>query len=669
MKKDHSTFANLSQKVRDLSLECALAKNQRDTALDKAKLLGDQNNRYEVNALAETQSKVTSLLKRVDQAEGALAGVENEKENLRRMYENRITDLQVQYQRVKLENGDNNKAQERLLLNTEKELNTERIKFEREKRLREALESKAGHERETLTTKDSVIESLTKSLAHTKSDNVVLNNKLSENTQEHGLLADRITSLQKQLALINSTSINTDHSDKLERKLNEATKKAKELALELSDKGILEGRLTRITEQFEKKSRDLGDLQRKYQVLLLSHGDSSSKVSQHELQSLQAKIKILNENIKGKDELIADLQKPVTPRRAQSRLSEKFIKNGHDSPSKPGSPYLKRENDLLKEQLNRARKMIRGLKINCQELIECTQLALASKENEPNYPLTRLNIDWQSKFDTLKQQITEKTPLTTPERPASIGNPTFGQNMDIAKRALFRSVDDVKTDEKDAEISRLKIQNSILQKKLEVKSSSHQHQRSGLLTPPPERETNSEDRGFSSRVFTSKPTFDATKHKLTEGLIQLGALKNENSRDQKKVSEYESLETSLTETKRLLEANFQPEKNIIKNREQEASLKMKSEYRQANRVHTNQFNSHTSGIGTTISSSGSNEHILKHQLTEAKLKLLKQEKALTKTMSKLAKSEKTKQAFEDKIRQQLDMTHKVLQQAKHNLED
>jgi len=96
---------------------------------------------------------------------------------------------------------------------------------------------------------------------------------------------------------------------------------------------------------------------------------------------------------------------------------------------------------------------------------------------------------------------------------------------------------------------------------------------------------------------------------------------------------------------------------------------MKSDYRQTNRVHTNQFNSHTSGIGTTVSSSGSSEHILKHQLQDAKLKLLKQEKALTKTMSKLAKSEKTKQAFEDKIRQQLDMTHKVLQQAKHNLED
>jgi len=270
----------------------------------------------------------------------------------------------------------------------------------------------------------------------------------------------------------------------------------------------------------------------------------------------------------------------------------------------------------------------------------------------------------------LKQQITEKTPLTTPlttpERPASIGHPTFGQHMDNAKRALFRSVDDVKTDEKDAEISRLKIQNTILQKKLEVKASS-QHQRSGLLTPPPERETNAEDHVLypSSRVFTSKPTFDETKNKLAEGLIQLGTLKNQNSRDHKKVSEYESLETSLTETKRLLEANFHPENNNNKN----PSFKMKSEYRQTNRVNTNQFNSHTSGIGTTVSSSGSSEHILKHQLQDAKLKLLKQEKALTKTMSKLAKSEKTKQAFEDKIRQQLDMTHKVLQQAKHNLED
>ena len=63
------------------------------------------------------------------------------------------------------------------------------------------------------------------------------------------------------------------------------------------------------------------------------------------------------------------------------------------------------------------------------------------------------------------------------------------------------------------------------------------------------------------------------------------------------------------------------------------------------------------------------EAYLKTQLQDAKTKLLQQEKALTKTMSKLAKSEKTKHAFEDKIRQQLADTHKVLQKAKHNLQD
>ena len=252
MKKDHSTFANLSQKVRDLSLECALAKNQRDTALDKAKLVSDQNNRYEINALAEAQSKVSCLLKRVDEAEGKLNFVESEKQNLRSMYENRINELQIQYNKVKMETTENSKAQERLLLNTEKELNTERVKYEREKRLREALESKAGQERETLSTKDSVIESLTKSLAQSKSDNVILNNKLLEKNSENGLLSDRITSLQKQISLIQSTQIDTSNSDHLERKLNEATKKAKQLALELSDKDILQGRLERITEQFER---------------------------------------------------------------------------------------------------------------------------------------------------------------------------------------------------------------------------------------------------------------------------------------------------------------------------------------------------------------------------------------------------------------------------------
>jgi len=378
---------------------------------------------------------------------------------------------------------------------------------------------------------------------------------------------------------------------------------------------------------------------------LLSHSDKNEISDKNGISDLQAKIKILEESIKGKDELIADLQKPVTPRRegGRSRFSEKFAKNGENSPGKQaGSPYLKRENDLLKEQLNRARKMIRGLKINCQELIECTQLALAGKENEANYPLTRLNIDWQSKFDTLKQQITEKTPLTTPERPASGGLPTFG--LDNAKRALFRSVDDVKTDEKEAEISRLKIQNSILQKKLELKNNQKNNSapRSGILTPPPE--SNSPE--SSSRVFTSKPSFDATRNKLTEGILQLNLLKTQNSRDHDKISEYESLETALTETKLLLEKNFHQE-----------PPKYQPKF------------SHSSGIGTTVSSSGSNEQILKSQLQEAKMKLLKQEKALTKTMTKLAKSEKTKLAFEDKIKQQLDMTHKVLQQAKHNLED
>merc|ERR1712223_1626374 len=180
--------------------------------------------------------------------------------------------------------------------------NTERVKYEREKRLREALESKAGQERETLSTKDSVIESLTKSLAQSKSDNVILNNQLSEKNSENGLLSDRITSLQKQISLIQSTQVDTSNSDHLERKLNEATKKAKQLALELSDKDILQGRLERITDQFEKKSRDLGDLQRKYQVLLLSHSDKNEISDKNGISDLQAKIKILEESIKGKDE-------------------------------------------------------------------------------------------------------------------------------------------------------------------------------------------------------------------------------------------------------------------------------------------------------------------------------------------------------------------------------
>lgn len=665
-KKDHSAFASLSQRVRDLTLELALAKNQRDTASDQAALLKDQNKRYEADALQEAQTKVSSLLSRVDDSEARLSSQEKDHAKKERCYAEQVILLEKELRELKHSKIEDDRRQRRELVDAKRDLDTERVKYERQKRLNDALESRAGSEREAFKAKDNVIASLTDSLSTAKGDQILIKNKNAEIENERNLLAKRIASLQKQVETLRSApEVKPEQNDELEMKLRVATKKAQELALELSDKRVIQERLERITNQYEKKSRDLGDLQRRYQVLLSSHQDqprSDLENSAAEIRELTQKIKILEETVKGKNDLIADLRKPTTPRRSHTmhdRLSHRFQQTsprGTSSGASPSSPYVKRENELLKEQLQRARKMIRDLKAYCQDLLECTQLALASKDSgDNNYPLTKLNIDWQSKFNALKDQIAQKTPLSTPDR-AHQGPPSFNSapahlspNISSAKRALFRSQDDLNgtaSDSANAEISRLKIQNSMLQKRLND-SATVPTPRSGLLTPPP-------DRKDDSRVYATKSNFDLTRHKVSLGLDNLQKLKDAMVQCGNR-SDYKTLELALSDVKLMLEEYFHEE------------LKMTLASMNLNNNNNNEVGlgrSQSSGVGT-VSTASPEEARLKAELAAAKIKLKEREAIVKKTMTKLAK----KSAFEDKVARQLRLTHEVLQKAGHNLKE
>ena len=186
----------------------------------------------------------------------------------------------------------------------ENDLQLAKIKLEREEKLRAALESKATTERSILVEKDANITSLTRELESRRADLVSLNNKLNFYEREnlalvtkneallkgnqhqshqpgqlasgmHGGLGhsankenidastsprDKIFTLDNSnLADMKITSLQNTN-EVLEKRLHLATKKVEELMLSGSQKSTLQDKVERLTNQYQKKVTELGNL-------------------------------------------------------------------------------------------------------------------------------------------------------------------------------------------------------------------------------------------------------------------------------------------------------------------------------------------------------------------------------------------------------------------------
>lgn len=425
-KSEHSTFADLQRRVKELTLENTLAKDAKNKAEHRNKLLTDQNNRYEENSLQETQTRVAALLRQIDDQDIEINKLKSEESKRNKQWTSKFTDLQYEYDELSRKYTTNKNNHETKEQAYRSEIEKLEYQLGKENRLRQALEQTAGSERQQTTAKDNVIESLTHSLQKSKDDNLYLNEKITLLETEKGKLADRIN-------LFNKRSQNSDALvvKDLREKLAIADGKAHALAIQVSEKDILEERLARLTNQFERKARELGDLQRKYNTLLQnSDFDDSSRIRQleHEISRLQVEID-------GKDELIKDLKKPLTSRNTTPKRAS-FHARRSDQSSEP-SPIVKKENELLKVQLRRSRDMIKKMKLNCQELIDFVQMILNVRLNERDDIFAEEQ--WERRLRDLKDVINQKTPMQSPSRhEMSFLGSRDGLNMSGAKRQLLK---------------------------------------------------------------------------------------------------------------------------------------------------------------------------------------------------------------------------------------
>jgi len=554
----------------------------------------------------------------------------------------KITDLQYEYDELSRKfttNKTNHETKEQAYRSAIEKLEYQLAK---ENRLRQALEQSAGSERQHTTAKDNVIESLTHSLQKSKDDNLYLHEKITLLETEKEKLADRINFFNKR----NQNSDSLVVKD-LREKLAVADDKARALAIQVSEKDILEERLARLTNQFERKARELGDLQRKYNTLLQnSDFDDSSRIRQleHEISRLQVEID-------GKDELIKDLKKPMTTRNTTPKRAS-FHARRSDQSSEP-SPIVKKENELLKVQLRRSRDMIKKMKLNCQELIDFVQMILNVRLNERDDIFAEEQ--WERRLRDLKDVINQKTPMQSPSRhEMSFLGSRDGLNMSGAKRQLFGSNSSLDRLDQQAEIDRLRHSNQLLQQRLAINHA-------GYLTPP---EGEYQLPVNNIEHFTvSKQNYMSLRETIKHTLLTLGLSK-------KSVDEtsLDPVFKSIKHLERLLGDYVIPTKKSYTSSSGVGTINDQSPQK-PERQRTISKSSKNEDSRSTISITSQENLLLKGQLENAKEKLMEREEKLTKAMLKLAQSEKIKNAFESKVKQQLQLTHQVLQKANTNLKE
>ena len=78
--------------------------------------------------------------------------------------------------------------------------------------------------------------------------------------------------------------------------------------------------------------------------------------------------------------------------------------------------YIKKENDILKESLNKSRSDNEKLRSHCGELLSCVRLVLDKSSSRPA-------IDWQKRFDELASELKRSCIQSEYNRPRSSSSP------------------------------------------------------------------------------------------------------------------------------------------------------------------------------------------------------------------------------------------------------
>ena len=383
LKLENKNYFYMKNKFSDLEKE--LTKSRLET--EEFRILADrynqQNKRYEKDSLNEAQSKFADLLTNVTNHQHRNKSLEDENRKIKDKYDEQIKLLEDSYKKQRRISQENELDLTTKVRDTENDLKLTKIKFEREEKLRQALENKASRERVVLEEKDANITSLTKSLEATRADLVSLNNKLNFYERENLDLVTKNESLNKankenQFRNRESTSRNhvttkdtsaqpsprhtaeenltntslqeikinslTNTNEILEKRLHLANKKVEELSLETSIKNNLQEKLNRITNQYEKKVREMGSLRTKYDILVMEKESKESGIGTLSMKSNEMdvlrQLKLAEEKIGKIEEELRLKNQTITELRNQTLGSAPS--SIHNSPRGHGSGSIKR---------------------------------------------------------------------------------------------------------------------------------------------------------------------------------------------------------------------------------------------------------------------------------------------------------------------------------------
>lgn len=198
LKHENKNYYFMKEKYE--TLERQLKITQEELADNKVllKTYSDSNKRYQSNSLNEAQSNFSDLLTSINCHKQRNQILEDENKTLRQKYEDQINQLQLQFTNQRKISQDNELDYNGKVRNLTNELSLITIKYEKEVKLRKALENKASSERITLENKDENISRLSKQLEANRSDLVSLNNKLNFYERQNLDLLSKIETLKAE---------------------------------------------------------------------------------------------------------------------------------------------------------------------------------------------------------------------------------------------------------------------------------------------------------------------------------------------------------------------------------------------------------------------------------------------------------------------------------------